>query len=63
MSDQRSSKMLLDHLLVCQFLLLVLDVGLVLDVLSGCCELPLDLKLRCRSFALSRGLLLDRMSR
>jgi len=64
MSYQRSSEMLLDHLLVRQFLLLVLNVGrLVLNVLRSCCKLPLYLKLSCRCFAFSSGFLLDRMSR
>ena len=62
MSYQRSSEMLLDHLLVCQFLLLVLNVGLVLNILRSCCKLPLYLKLSCRCFAFSSGFLLDRMS-
>ena len=63
MSYQRSSEVLLDHLLVCQFLLLVLDISLVLNILRSCCKLPLYLKLSCRCFAFSSGLLLDRMRR
>ena len=60
-SNQRSREMLLDHLLVRQFLILILNCSLVLDVLSRS-ELALNLKLSGCSLALSSGLLLDGLS-